>query len=100
MMTRKDILDILKQSKPHLTKKFKIAELGLFGSYSTGENHSESDIDILYLLEEGSQLGMMGTNELEEFMKEILQIDKLDLVNKKYLNPIIELEIEDSLIYV
>lgn len=30
----------------------------------------------------------------------VLKNDNLDLVNKKYLNPIIELEIEDSLVYV
>ena len=43
---------------------------------------------------------MKGLFELEEFIKGILKIDNLDLVNKKYLNPIIEIEIEDSLVYV
>lgn len=100
MKSKEDVLKILRKSKSHLNQKFKIMELGLFGSYSTGENTIESDIDIIYLLEDGNTLGISDINELEEFMKEILNIDKLDLVNKKYLNPIIELEIEDSLIYV
>ncbi|MEZ4986814.1 MAG: nucleotidyltransferase domain-containing protein [Saprospiraceae bacterium] len=100
MMTKQDVLDVLKESKPHLNEKFKIAELGLFGSYSTGNNNPESDIDILYLLEEGKQLGIEAIYELEEYMKKVLKVDRLDLVNRKYLNPIIELEIEDSLVYV
>lgn len=100
MMTKENVLDILRESKPHLNEKFKIAELGLFGSYSTGDNSPESDIDIIYLLEDGTKLGMKDIYELEEFIKEILKIDKLDLVNKKYLNPIVEIEIEDSLVYV
>lgn len=100
MKTKEDVLKLLKESKPLLNKKFKIAELGLFGSYSTGKNANESDIDIIYILEDGTMLGLKEISELEEFMKDILEIEKLDLVNKKYLNPIIELEIEDSLVYV
>ncbi len=100
MMTKEEVLDILKASKPLLNEQFNIAELGLFGSYATGENNSESDIDILYILEDGNILGMRDMSELEEFIKEVLKVEKIDLVNKKYLNPIIELEIEDSLVYV
>ena len=100
MMTKEEVLDILKAEKPQLNEQFNIAEVGLFGSYSTGKNNPESDIDILYILEDGSKLGIQDMYELEEFIKEVLKVEKIDLVNKKYLNPIIELEIEDSLVYV
>lgn len=100
MMTKEEVLDILKASKPQLNEQFNIAEVGLFGSYSTGENNPESDVDILYILEDGSKLGIQDMYELEAFIKEVLNVKKIDLVNKKYLNPIIELEIEDSLVYV
>ncbi len=47
MYTREGIIALLRKKKPELEKKYGISELGLFGSYSRGENHQDSDIDIL-----------------------------------------------------
>ena len=47
MSSLKDIEKILKKHKEYLKKQFHVKNMGVFGSYSRGEDTSESDIDIL-----------------------------------------------------
>lgn len=47
MKSRKQLEKILKKNKPYLKKKFKVQEIGIFGSYARGEATKTSDIDIL-----------------------------------------------------
>lgn len=98
--TKKDIIEVLQQSKAVLNQRFGVEELGLFGSYAKDAQHEESDIDIVYHLKEGATLGLLALIDMEEFMKLALEVDRVDLVNKRYLNPVIALDIDDSLIYV
>ena len=48
------ILEILKDSKADLQKRYPISELGLFGSYARGDFNEQSDIDILVDLMDAS----------------------------------------------
>jgi len=47
MYSKARILEILKERKPDLQKRYPISELGLFGSYARGDFNEQSDIDIL-----------------------------------------------------
>jgi len=94
------IINKIKESKELLKKDFSITKIGLFGSYSTGSSNEDSDIDLIYELEEGKRLGLKDVYQLETFIKGLLNIDKVDLVNQKYVNPIIEDEIKRTVIYV
>lgn len=100
MTTRKEIIDHLRQHKKTLKEQFKITRIALFGSYSKGEENADSDIDILYELEAGEHLGLAKLYDLEVFFKNLFQVEKIYLVNKKYINPVIEYDITDSIIYV
>ncbi len=51
-MDQQEILNTLKKEKPYLQKQFGLLTIGLFGSYSKGQEHSESDIDLLVELTE------------------------------------------------
>ncbi len=99
-MDKQAIITILENSKDALLERFNISKIGLFGSYSQDRQHSESDVDILYELVEGNTLGLLEIEELEAFIKEILSIEQIDLVDKRYINPVIELAIEEELVYV
>ena len=44
--TGKEILDILREHQ-HALKKYNVKKIGLFGSYSKGEQKRKSDIDLL-----------------------------------------------------
>jgi predicted nucleotidyltransferase len=51
-MTRQEILDILRDEKPYLKRKFGLLSIGLFGSHAKGTQGPESDVDLLVELTE------------------------------------------------
>jgi len=99
-MDKRQIINRLRKNKQILRDNFSILRIGLFGSYSTDTFTEDSDIDIVYELDEGKKMGLRDVYELEVFFKNLFQIDKIDLVNSKYMNPIIGNEIEKTVIYV
>lgn len=99
-MTKEQIIKKIKEHIGTLENSFNISRIGLFGSYSTDTSHEESDVDLIYELKEGKRLGFKEAYELENYIKELLETEKVDLVNQKYLNPIFEDEINKTVIYV
>jgi uncharacterized protein len=99
-MDKDQIIKKIRENRVALEKRFNISRIGLFGSYSTNTFHDESDVDLIYDLKEGTRLGFKESYELEEYMKELLEVDEVDLVNYEYVNPIIEDEIDKTVIYV
>jgi predicted nucleotidyltransferase len=51
-MTENEILEILQKEKQYLQKNFGLVSIGLFGSYSKGNQTPDSDIDLLVELTE------------------------------------------------
>jgi len=51
---------------------------------------------LIYELAENAQIGLKEIEELEDFFKELFQIENIDLMNSKYLNPIIKEEIKKT----
>lgn len=47
MLSRDQILQLLRQLKPSLQEKYQISDIGLFGSLARGQNEITSDIDIV-----------------------------------------------------
>lgn len=47
MLSRTEIETKLQQIKPLLTDKFHISSIGYFGSYATGQQTDNSDLDLL-----------------------------------------------------
>ena len=46
MLTREDILTILRDNKERFAEKFGVTKLGLFGSFARNEATEESDVDV------------------------------------------------------
>ncbi len=84
MKTLDEIQKILRQQKEFLRKKYKIKEIGIFGSYVRGEQRYTSDVDILVEFEEIPSL--LKFVKLENYLSEVLGV-KVDLVEKKALKP-------------
>jgi len=99
-MNKTEIIDILKSKKELFNQNFSILKIGLFGSYATNTNSSDSDIDLIFELEEGKYLGLKEMYELEQFTQNLFNTGNIDLVNQKYLNPIVATEVEKTVIYV
>ncbi len=51
MKTFEEIKEVLKKHKEELRKQYGLKEIGIFGSYTRGEQDEESDVDILIELE-------------------------------------------------
>ncbi len=96
MITKEDIITILKANKNYLRQKFSVEELALFGSYSRNEQGDQSDIDIL--VETSEPLGFEFVNLAYEI--ERLIDHSVDLVSKNSIKPKYLKEIEKDLIYV
>ena len=96
MSELKSIEKILKKHKEYLQKKFYVEKIGVFGSYSKGEETSESDIDILVKFN-----GPIGWDfiELNEYLESIL-CKKVDLVSIKALKRQLKDIILKEVIYV
>ena len=82
MKSPKKIEEILKAHKKDLAEKYKVKEIGLFGSYVRGEQRKRSDVDILVEFQEVPDL--FKFIELERYLEGILGL-KVELVRKKAL---------------
>ncbi|KYK27971.1 MAG: nucleotidyltransferase family protein [Theionarchaea archaeon] len=94
-MNLKDIEDILRKHKPVLQEKYKVKEIGIFGSYVRGEQSKISDIDILVQFSEPVGWEFL---DLKEFLELILGT-KVDLVTVNALKPQIKDRILKEVVY-
>lgn len=97
MKTYKNVEKILKEHKKELADKYKIKEIGLFGSYVRREQKRRSDIDILVDFKEVPDL--FKFIELERFLQRLLK-KKIDLVDKEGIRPQLKNIILNEVIYI
>ena len=96
MYTLDQILQILKEKKPDLQKRYPISELGVFGSYARGDNNEHSDIDILVDFNDRIGIRFISlAHELEDTFK-----TKIDLVSRRGIKPNYLPYVEKNLIHV
>ena len=85
----------MKRFKPILKEKFKVKEIGIFGSYVRGEESEKSDVDIL--VEFSEPIGWEFI-DLVEFLENILG-RKVDLVTVRALKPQLKDKILKEVVY-
>jgi len=96
MKSKEEILNILKKELPYLREKFKVKNIGIFGSYVRGEQTKTSDIDML--VEFDAPVGFFKFIELEHYLSEKLGV-KVDLVTPDALKPLIKPRIIEEAVY-
>ncbi len=74
----------LQAEKPYLYEKYGVTEIGVFGSYVRGEQHPDSDIDVLIELTDPPRIDLLDLVELEYYLSDLLGI-KVDVAIKKNL---------------
>lgn len=84
MKTLEEVKSILTEHKEELKEKYKVKEIGIFGSFVKGKQGRRSDIDILVEFEEA--IGLFDFMDLEEYLGKLLEA-KVDLVSKRALKP-------------
>lgn len=84
MLGKVDILGTLRQLKGELCDRYKVKEIGLFGSFVRADEYEASDIDILVEFKEGADL--FDFVALADFLEERLG-RKVDLVTRRAVRP-------------
>lgn len=96
MITLNQIKKILTSNKSYLQEKYFVDEIGIFGSFSRGEQTKRSDIDLLVSLKKPIGLEFVDLSyELEKLFNH-----KVDLVSKGAVKKRLMSEIEKDIIYV
>jgi predicted nucleotidyltransferase len=88
---------ILALQKEELRKKFKVREIGIFGSFARQEQNAKSDVDILVAFSE--TIDLFSFVELENYLSDLLGV-KVDLVMKEGIKPRLKERILSETIYV
>jgi len=97
MKSLQEIKRTLEEHKEELRKKYKVKEIGIFGSYVRGEQKGKSDVDILIEFEDS--ISLLKFIELENYLSEIAGV-KVDLVMKSALKPRIGKHILEEVISI
>ena len=100
LLTAEEIVQRLHTHRDRLWQEFKLQRIGLYGSYARNEATAESDIDLAYQPLHGHSVGFRLLLDLEEFLGIVLETKNLDLVNLRYMNPIVKLKMEKEVRWV
>jgi len=98
-MNLEEVKEIIARHRGELKERFRVKEIGIFGSYVKGEQKGGSDLDILVEFEEDAKLSLLDVAGLEIELSDLLGV-KVDLVEKKNLKPYIGQRILKEVIYV
>lgn len=96
MTTKDEILRMLKGELPYIGEKYGVKNIGLFGSYSRGDQTSESDIDLL--VEFGRPIGLFKFIALEDYLGQRLGA-KVELVTEDALKSIVRPYVTKEVVY-
>ncbi|MEA1878309.1 MAG: nucleotidyltransferase domain-containing protein [Bacteroidota bacterium] len=86
MKTKEQIISFLIDNKNYFRENFNIVRIGIFGSYSRGDNTTTSDIDLLVEFEDGTIDLYDKKCKLKAYIKENLCLDA-DICREKYIKP-------------
>ena len=97
MTDTEGIMEKIKEDMPYLRERYKVKNVGVFGSYIRGDNNKESDVDILVEFHEPPTL--LEFLALERYLGELIGM-KVDLVMRTALKPGIRERILQEVVYV
>jgi hypothetical protein len=93
------IIQTLQKNLPILKAKYPLLYIGVFGSYSRGEENTNSDLDIIYETLPNTFLNLHNYLSLQKDLTQMTNL-KIDLVNKKYMNEVVWLNAKKEIVYV
>jgi predicted nucleotidyltransferase len=94
------IIETIKNEAAYLKSRYFIMHLDLYGSYAKKQQHIESDIDLLYTTLPNGNMTLARLKSIESYLSELLKIDKIELVSKQSINPVIAKNIENYAIAI
>jgi len=99
MRTLEELKIELELLKPVLKEKFQVETIGIFGSYSQGQQGAKSDVDILVAFRKPNDVDLLDFIALKQYLSRKLKI-KVDLVERDALKVRIKDRILQETIYI
>lgn len=96
----RDIIATIKKEESYLKSRYFIKHIDLYGSYAKQQQHLESDIDLLYTTIPKGTMTLARLKSIENYLSQLLKIEKIELVSKKSINPLIAKNIENYAINI
>lgn len=100
MLTREEIIRLLREKQPFLAAEFGVSRIGLFGSFAAGRPDASSDVDLL--VEFDRPIGFRFV-ELAEYLENLLE-RRVDLLTPAGIQSIrlerIAKSITEGVVYV
>jgi predicted nucleotidyltransferase len=100
MLTRKEIVQVLREDYPYLAAEYGVKRIGLFGSYAKGTHDETSDIDLVVEFERSIGLKFI---DLSDYLERLLG-QRVDLLTPAGIQDIridyIAQGIQESIVYV
>ena len=90
---------VLKEHKAEVVQRYRVSELGIFGSFVRGEQKKRSDIDILVEFDEKNIPGLIKLSEMERYLQRLLK-KKVDLVIKSGIRRELKKGILKEVVYI
>ena len=104
VLTREQVISILKKEMPYLKDKYGVERIVLYGSFAKGSQKKKSDIDILVDLHKTLGLEFVAlADTLEEKLGRKVDVAMLEHFKRSFHNPRykhIAEDIKKSMIYV
>jgi predicted nucleotidyltransferase len=97
MKTLDEIKSIIASRMDVLKSRYKVKEIGVFGSYIRGNPRKKSDIDIIVTFRKS--IDFIEFLRLEEYLSDLLGL-QVDLVTKNALKPFIGKQILEETVYL
>jgi hypothetical protein len=94
-----EIKAILKEHKAEVVQKYRVREIGIFGSYVRGEQKKRSDVDILVEFSPRNIPGLIALCEMERYLQRLLK-KKVDVVIKSGIRPELKKGILKEVVYI
>ena len=90
---------ILKEHKKELAEKYRIKEIGIFGSYARGEQKRKSDVDIFVDFNDKNIPDLLTLIEIERYISKLLK-RKVDLGLKRSLRKELKKKVLAEAVYL
>ncbi len=92
-----EVKAILRKHKAEVVQKYRVREIGIFGSFVRGQQKRRSDVDILVEYDEIPDL--FEFINLERYLQRLLR-KKIDLVRKGAIRPELKDKILREVVYI
>ncbi len=99
MLSNEEIIRILAARLNELAADFYVAKIGIFGSYATGKQNDNSDIDFVVKFSDACPDLFETKYQLKQYLRDLFG-KEVDVANIDYLKPYVLNHIKSELRYV